>query len=166
MSSAKSVFAPEMPQEHQDRMPGLQYEMHQQPHCDAPWYKGSLKLKDKVALITGGDSGIGRSVAVLFAREGANIAIVYLSTPEDDDANETKRLVEKEGSECLVMRGDLGDKVFAAECVQKTVQRFQKLNVLVNNCSIQLQQKVFEDITEEQMMRVFRSNVFSYFFLA
>jgi NAD(P)-dependent dehydrogenase (short-subunit alcohol dehydrogenase family) len=128
-----------------------------------PRYPGSGRMNGKVALITGGDSGIGRAVAVLFAREGADVAIVYLD--EDQDARETKRLVESEGRQCLLVAGDIGDEAFARSAVDRVVDRFGRLDTLINNAAEQHPQKLITDITPEQLERTFRTNVFGMFFV-
>src|SRR5207302_11128168 len=122
------------------------------------------KLIDKVALITGGDSGIGRGVAVLYAREGADIAIVYLAA-EQSDAEETKRAVEKEGRKCLLVPGDVRDSKFCRQAVERTVKEFGRLDVLVNNAAVQESQEKLEDLTEEQFEHTFRTNIFGYFYM-
>jgi NAD(P)-dependent dehydrogenase (short-subunit alcohol dehydrogenase family) len=153
-----------MPAQQQPK-PGIEAEMTPRPEFIAPKYKGSGKLEDKVALITGGDSGIGRSVAVLYAREGADVAIVYL--PEEEiDAKETARHVENEGRKCLLIPGDVKDSNFCEEAIQKTVEEFGKLDVLVNNAAFQQHQKSPEDITDEQFEKTFRTNIFGYFYMA
>jgi NAD(P)-dependent dehydrogenase (short-subunit alcohol dehydrogenase family) len=136
--------------------------MHPRPDYE-PRFPGSGRLEGKVALITGGDSGIGRAVAVLFAREGANVAIVYLE--EHEDAKETARAVEAEGRKCLSLAGDIGEEAFCQEAVRKTVERFGGLDVLVNNAAEQHEQESLEDIAKEQLERTFRTNVFGYFFM-
>lgn len=151
-----------VPPQHQDRMPAFEHEMHPAPDY-APRYPGVDKLKGKVALVTGGDSGIGRAVAVLFAREGAKVAIAYLD--EHEDAEATKELVEDEGSECLLLPGDLGKKVHATEVVAKTVERFGGLDVLVNNASQQFFEPELEEIEEEQLRHLLETNIASYFFV-
>ena len=158
-------MAPEQqqPPQHQDQQPGRETEMTPKPQFARRDYKGSDKLQDKVALITGGDSGIGRSTAVLFAREGADVAIVYLA--EDNDAQETKKLVENEGRRCLTLRGDLGDEGFCRQVVDRTVEQFGKLDILVNNAAEQHPKSSLEEITAEQLERTFRTNIFAYFFL-
>lgn len=143
--------------------PGLQSEMSPSPEVARESYKGSGKLKGRVALITGGDSGIGRSVAVLFAREGADVAIIYLN--EQSDAEETTRLVEAEGRECLAIAGDIGEESFCRAVVKQTVDRFQRLDILVNNAAEQHPQKSIADVSEEQLERTFRTNIFAMFFL-
>lgn len=124
---------------------------------------GSGKLKDKVALITGGDSGIGRAVAVLFAKEGADIAIAYLS--EHSDAEETKKLVEAENQECLLIPGDLSKEVTCRRAVEKTIKEFGRIDILVNNAAVHYEQKNFEDITTDQLLKTFSTNIFSYFWV-
>jgi NAD(P)-dependent dehydrogenase (short-subunit alcohol dehydrogenase family) len=130
----------------------------------APDYKGSEKLKGMVALITGGDSGIGRSIAVLYAREGADVAIVYLS--EDGDAEETGRAVEAEGRRALLLPGDVSDSGFCREAVRATVDAFGRLDILVNNAAFQEHAVSLEDITDAQLDRTFRTNIFGYFYMA
>ncbi len=143
-------------------LPGSEEAMTPQPETTQPERQGSGKLDGKVALITGGDSGIGRSVAVLFAREGADVAIVYLD--EDNDASDTKDLVEAEGKRCLTIKGDVGDESFAQQAVQQTVDEYGKLNVLVNNAGEQHMQESLTDISAEQLERTFRTNIFGMFF--
>ena len=120
-------------------------------------------MRDKVAIITGGDSGIGRAVAIAFAKEGADVAVVYLE--EDKDANETKRQVEEEGRECILIRGDVGDADFCRKAVEQTVREFGKLDILINNAAEQHPQDSIEKISEKQLERTFRTNIFSYFFM-
>jgi NAD(P)-dependent dehydrogenase (short-subunit alcohol dehydrogenase family) len=153
-----------MPAQKQPK-PGLEAKMTPKPEFLAPKYKGSGKLADKVAIITGGDSGIGRSVAVLYAREGANVAIVYLPE-EETDAKETARHVENEGRQCLLVPGDVKDSKFCAEAIEKTVEKFGRLDVLVNNAAFQQHQKSPEEITDEQFEKTFRTNIFGYFYMA
>lgn len=152
-----------MPPQHQEQQPGREREMHPQPAARGTGYRGSGKLQHQVALITGGDSGIGRSVAILFAREGADVAVVYLN--EHDDAAETKRLVEAEGRRCLLIAGDIGDEAFCTQTVQQTLSTFGKLDILVNNAAEQHPQQHLEDITAAQLERTFRTNIFGYFFM-
>ncbi|MFM8321663.1 MAG: SDR family oxidoreductase [Chloroflexota bacterium] len=152
------------PPQHQERQPGLESEMRPQPKADDPGYLGSRKLQGKIALITGGDSGIGRAVAIFFAREGADIAIVYLN--EHNDAQETARLVEAEGRRCLLYAGDVGDEAFCRAVVQQAVDELGGLNILVNNAAEQHPQPRLQDITGEQLERTFRTNIFSYFYMA
>ncbi len=151
------------PPRQQQPAPGFESEMEPQPRATEPRYRGSGKLEDKVALVTGGDSGIGRAVAVLFAREGADLAIVYLC--EHADAEETRRLVEEEGRRCLLMAGDAGEEAFCRQVVERTLTQYGKLDVLVNNAAEQHPQERLEDITAEQLERTFRTNVFAYFHL-
>jgi NAD(P)-dependent dehydrogenase (short-subunit alcohol dehydrogenase family) len=151
-----------MPEQRQERQPGRESEMNPRPQYE-PRFPGGGRLKDKVALITGGDSGIGRAVAVLFAREGANVAIVYLE--ENEDAQETAEAVRREGRECLAIAGDIGDEPFCRSAVDQTVQKFGKLDVLVNNAAEQHEQESIEGISEQQLVRTFKTNVFGYFFM-
>ncbi len=155
---------PPFPKQHQPH-PGLEAQVTPRPRYEAPHYKGSGKLKKRVALITGGDSGIGRAVAVLYAREGADVAIVYLPV-EQVDAEETKRAVEAEGRECLLIAGDVQDPEFCHEAVEKTVEEFGQLNILVNNAAFQQHQEKIEDLSVAQFERTFRTNIFGYFYMA
>jgi NAD(P)-dependent dehydrogenase (short-subunit alcohol dehydrogenase family) len=148
----------------QDKQPGIELEMDPRPEYIKDTYKAADKLKGKIALITGGDSGIGRAVSVHFAEEGADIAIVYLD--EDNDAEETKSLVEAAGRSCLLIKGDVKDAEFCKAAVQQTVQAYGKLNILVNNAGMQFPQKDVKNITEEQLETTFRTNIFAYFFFA
>jgi len=138
--------------------------MDPRPRYLAPRYKGSGKLQGKVALITGGDSGIGRSVAVLYAREGANVSIIYLA-PEQSDADETKRAVEAEGTNCLLLCGDVTQPLFCRDAVARTHKEFGGLDILVNNAAYQQEQLCFEDITEEQFDQTFKTNIYGYFYM-
>ncbi|MEJ6022636.1 SDR family oxidoreductase [Ramlibacter sp. PS4R-6] len=144
--------------------PGIEASMTIKPRFDAPDYKGSGKLEGKVAIITGGDSGIGRSVAVLFAREGADVAVVYLSSHED--AGETKRWVEKEGRRCVLIPGDVKDSKFCKEAVERTVKDLGGLDILVNNAAFQEHAESLADITDERLEETFRTNIFGYFYMA
>lgn len=144
--------------------PGLEADMQLKPQFLAPDYRGSGKLKGMVALITGGDSGIGRAVAVLYAREGADVAIVYLASHED--AEDTKRYVEKEGRQCLLIPGDVKDPKFCKDAVEKTVAEFDRLDILVNNAAFQQHAHALEDITDERLEETFRTNIFGYFYMA
>lgn len=151
------------PPQHQDHQPGTVDEMNPQPiHTDQN-YKGSGKLDGKIALITGGDSGIGRSVAWYFAREGAHVAISYLD--EHEDANKTKELVEAEGVRCILFPGDIGSSTFCKDILNKTISEFGKLDILVNNAAEQHPQQGLTDISDEQLERTFKTNVFSMFYL-
>lgn len=147
---------------HEDKLPGHESKLEPKPEWQ-PRYKGSERLKDKVAIITGADSGIGRAVAALYAREGADIVIVYLL--EDDDAAETKRIVEAEGRKAITIRGDIGERAFADEIVARTVKAFGKIDIIVNNAGEQHPDKNITDITEEQLRRTFQTNIFGMFFL-
>jgi NAD(P)-dependent dehydrogenase (short-subunit alcohol dehydrogenase family) len=151
-----------LPPQTQDTRPGRETAMHPQPVYE-PRFPGSGRLTDKVAIITGGDSGIGRAVAVLFAREGANVAILYLN--EGEDAQETKRLVEQEGRACLAIAGDVGDPQFCRSAVDQVIGRFGRIHVLVNNAGEQHPQKAIGEITPEQLDRTFRTNIFGYFYM-
>jgi NAD(P)-dependent dehydrogenase (short-subunit alcohol dehydrogenase family) len=144
------------------RMPGHETELEPKPEWE-PRYPGSGRLAGKVAIVTGGDSGIGRATAVLFAREGAKVAIAYLE--EDDDARITAEAIEREGSEALLFPGDLGDPQVAARLVEQTVERWGRLDVLVNNAGEQHPDKDIRDITPEQLQRTFQTNIFSMFYL-
>jgi NAD(P)-dependent dehydrogenase (short-subunit alcohol dehydrogenase family) len=152
------------PEQHQDRQPGLEYKMKPKPKADDPSYRGSGKLQGKVGLITGGDSGIGRAVAIAFAKEGANVAIVYLD--EHKDAEETRSLVEEQGQTCLLISGDVGDEKFCERAVQQTVQKLKRLDIVVNNAAVQYPQESLENISAKQLEKTFRTNIFSYFFIA
>ena len=150
------------PPQEQSHQPGRESQMHPQPEY-LPKFPGSGRLKDKVAIISGGDSGIGRAVSVLFAREGARVAIIYLD--EDKDAEDTAELVEAEGGEALLFRGDIGDKAFCEEAVKETIAQFGRLDIVVNNAAEQHEQDDLTGISEDQLERTFRTNVFGYFFL-
>lgn len=150
--------------EKQNRQPGIEAEMNPAPEYIKDSYIGSKKLMDKVALITGGDSGIGRAVSVHFAREGADIAIVYLD--EDVDAEETKRLIEAEGRKCILLKGDVKKAEFCKNAVGNTVSKLGKLNILVNNAGMQFPQKDPKAIDEQQLEDTFRTNIFAYFHFA
>ena len=154
---------PPLPKQHLSK-PGNEFELEPRPLYDAPSYRGSGKLTGKVALITGGDSGIGRAVAVLYAREGADVAVGYLS--EDEDAAETKRAVEAEGRRCLLIPGDVTDPAYAEHAVKQTIKELGGLHILVNNAAYQEHQKSILDITDEQLERTFRTNIFGYFYMA
>jgi len=150
------------PMIHEDRLPGHESQLNPKPDWQ-PRYPGAGRLKDKVALITGADSGIGRAVAALFAREGADIAILYLC--EHDDAAETKRIVEAEGRRAITIAGDVGEKAFCEDAVRKTVDQLGRLDVLVNNAGEQHYDSDIEKITDEQLRRTFQTNVFGMFYL-
>jgi len=155
---------PPMPQQHQE-FPGIEAEVHPRPQYLAPLYKGAEKLKGKVALISGGDSGIGRAVAVLFAREGADVAIMFL--PEEErDAMETRDAIEAEGQRALLLPGDVTDRDYCADCIEQVVNEFGSIDILVNNAAFQKNQESIEDIDDDQLERTFRTNIFGYFYLA
>jgi NAD(P)-dependent dehydrogenase (short-subunit alcohol dehydrogenase family) len=151
-----------LPPQHQDHQPGLEKEMTPRPESAGRSYLAAGKLKGKVALITGGDSGIGRAVAVLFAKEGANVVISYLD--EHEDAKETRRLIEQEGRECIALAGDVADSGFCRHIVDSTVSRFGRLDILVNNAAQQYPQESIEKITDEQLDKTFRVNIFAMFY--
>ncbi|WP_425432852.1 SDR family oxidoreductase [Fredinandcohnia onubensis] len=152
-----------LPPQHQNQQPGTETEMVPRPVSEDHSYQGSNKLANKVAIITGGDSGIGKAVAIHYAKEGANVVIVYLN--EHEDAKETKRQVEEEGQKCLLLSGDIGNEEFCKEIVKKTIDTFGKLDILVNNAAEQHPQKSISAITAEQLEKTFRTNIFSYFHL-
>ncbi len=151
------------PPQHQRRQPGREHKMKPRPRAEDEKHRGSGKLQDKVAIITGGDSGIGRAVAIAFAKEGADISVVYLE--ERKDANETKRLVEEHGRKCLLIEGDVGEDDFCRKAVEQTVKEFGRLDLLVNNAAEQHPQDSIQKITEKQLERTFRTNIFSFFFM-
>lgn len=153
-----------IPPQHQERQPGLEHEMVPAPIAEELGQKGSDKLKGKAALITGGDSGIGRAVAIAFAREGADVAIVYLN--EHEDAEDTRKMVERHGRKCVLIAGDIGDEAFCRDAIQSTVSQLGALHILVNNAAEQHPQQKIQDITAEQLERTFRTNVFSFFYMA
>jgi NAD(P)-dependent dehydrogenase (short-subunit alcohol dehydrogenase family) len=148
----------------QNKQPGIEAKMNPRPEFVKADYKAAGKLQDKVALITGGDSGIGRAVSVHYAKEGADIAIVYFD--EDQDATETQKLVEAEGRQCLLLKGDVKKSAFCKKAVQQTVKKLGKLNILVNNAGIQVPQKNPKAIDEKQLDDTFRTNIFAYFHFA
>ena len=164
MTVEQEQFVGTMPAQTQIK-PGLESEMHPRPLYMAPAYKGSNKLLNQVALITGGDSGIGRSVSVLFAREGADVAIVYLPA-EQSDAEETARAIQGEGRRALLLPGDVTGSEFCASAVEKTVERFGKLDILVNNAAYQQTKEKLEDISNDEWELTFRTNIFGYFYMA
>jgi NAD(P)-dependent dehydrogenase (short-subunit alcohol dehydrogenase family) len=152
-----------IPPQRQARQPGIEAEMTPRPRSEDESQRGSGKLDGKVALITGGDSGIGRAVALAFAKEGADVAVLYLD--EHQDAEETRRRVEEKGRRCLLIAGDVGDEGFCREAVERTARELGRLDILVNNAAEQHEQKSLEDISREQLERTFRTNIFSMFFL-
>lgn len=149
--------------EQAQNLPGQEAKMDPQPEVINKNYKGSGKLKGKIALITGGDSGIGRSIAVHFAREGAAVAIIFLN--ERKDAEETRRLVEKENQKCLLIEGDLKDERFCQSSVQKTIKEFGGLNIVVNNAGLQFSESKVEDITKKQLQETFETNIYPFFYI-
>ncbi|RAV23445.1 SDR family oxidoreductase [Paenibacillus contaminans] len=155
--------APPYPFQHQDRQPGIESLMNPRPVFDNPHYIGSGKLSGKVAIITGGDSGQGRAIAVAFAKEGADVVIVYLN--EHTDAAETKQYVEQKGRKCLTVAGDIGSEAFCKQVAEQTMEQFGGIHILVNNAAEQHVRNNLEDITSEQMERTFRTNFFSVFYL-
>jgi NAD(P)-dependent dehydrogenase (short-subunit alcohol dehydrogenase family) len=162
MSSQKKDPKPQRPAQTQRDQPGDEYKMKPRPKVVRSEYRGSGKLEGKVAIITGGDSGIGRAVAVLFAREGADVVIGYLD--EHKDARDTVYLVQKEGRECLAIPGDIGKEEVCRKLVADTVKQLGRLDILVNNAAEQHALEKFEDITEDQIDRTFRTNIYSYLF--
>ena len=162
-AGARRYPEPEMPAQHLKK-PGKQSALELQPMYDAPYYRGSGKLQDMVAIVTGGDSGIGRAVCVLYAREGADIACVYLE--EHEDAEETKRAVEAEGRRCLLLPGDVSDRDFCRSAAQRVLKGFKRLDILVNNAAFQLHTIKFEEISDEQFDETLKTNLYGYFHMA
>jgi NAD(P)-dependent dehydrogenase (short-subunit alcohol dehydrogenase family) len=162
-AGARDYPEPPYPAQHQPK-PGEEASLVPEPMYDAPHYEGSNKLRGKVAIVTGGDSGIGRSVCVLYAREGADIAIVYLS--EHGDAEDTKRAVEKEGRRCLLIAGDVSDLAFCKKAVAQTVATFGRLDILVNNAAFQEHVNSFEELTEDHFDQTMKTNLYGYFHMA
>jgi NAD(P)-dependent dehydrogenase (short-subunit alcohol dehydrogenase family) len=152
-----------MPAQHQ-RKPGIEAKLKPRPRYEAPFYSGSGKLKEKVALITGGDSGIGRAVAVLFAREGADVAFTFLKE-EKRDAEETSRAIEAEGRRAFALEGDVSNPKVCKKLVSRTIDEFGKLDILVNNAAFQQHQESLEEVTEEQWDRTFKTNIYAYFYM-
>lgn len=150
--------------QHQDKQPGLSVEMRPEPIYEKEGVIGCEKLKNKVALITGGDSGIGRAIAQAFAREGADIAIVYLN--EHKDAKDAKKAVEAKGRRCILISGDLSDEKFCKESIEKTIKAFGKLDILVNNAGEHHPQENLEDITSVQLDKTFKTNIYSIFYMS
>lgn len=162
-AGARRYPEPPMPSGHQAK-PGSEAGLDLQPMYDAPYYEGSNKLRGRVAIITGGDSGIGRAVAVLFAREGADVAILHLD--EAQDAEATRVAVEKEGRRCLVLKGDVRDRAFCFDAVDQVVKAFGRLDVLVNNAAFQVHSATFEDLTEAHFDETLKTNLYGYFHMA
>ncbi|WP_130860276.1 SDR family oxidoreductase [Gracilibacillus phocaeensis] len=161
MEKQKGKITP--PAQTQNKQPGIESEMKPEPIFIDDAYQGSNKLLDKVAVITGGDSGIGRSVSVHYAKEGADIAIIYLE--EHSDAEKTQRLVEQAGRKCILINGDIGDPSFCEAAIKQVLDHYGKVDILVNNAAEQHPQKKFTDITKEQLEKTFQTNVFSMFYL-
>jgi NAD(P)-dependent dehydrogenase (short-subunit alcohol dehydrogenase family) len=162
-TGARPYPVPPFPEQHQAK-PGLEAELSPQPMYDAPFWKGSGKLEGKVALITGADSGIGRAVAVLFAREGADVAICYLN--EDEDAQVTKQAVEKEGRRAILISGDVATESFASQAVERTLKELGGLDILVNNAAFQEHVEKLEDLTEQHFDRTLKTNLYGYFHMS
>lgn len=159
-SKIYQIMAPEQSQSVQ---PGMEYLMYPRPIFDNPNYKGSGKLKNKVAIITGADSGLGRAAAIAFVKEGAKVVIPYLN--EHKDAEETKKYIECLGGECLLLSGDITDKKFCKEIVKQTLQKFGKIDILVNNAAVQYQQDKLENISDEQFDWTMKVNIYGMFYL-
>src|SRR6266403_6106526 len=151
------------PRQRQHQQPGREHKMRPRPKTQDETYRASEKLRNKVAIITGGDSGIGRAVASAFAKEGADVSVVYLE--ERKDANETKHLVEEHGRKCLLIEGDVGQEDLCRKAIDQTVKTFGRIDILVNNAAEQHPQDSIEEISEKQLERTFRTNIFSFFFL-
>jgi len=163
VQTSQRQYPDSLPAQHLEK-PGIEADMALKPQFYAPDYRGSGKLKGMVALVTGGDSGIGRAVTVLYAREGADVAIVYLSA--DEDAEETRQHVEKEGRQCLLIKGDVKDPKFCKDAVEKTVAEFDRLDILVNNAAFQEHAHSLQDITDERLDETFKTNIYGYFYMA
>lgn len=151
------------PPQHQSTQPGIESEMSPRPEFNRPEYRGSAKLKNKVALITGGDSGIGRAIALCYAKEGADVFISYLN--EHEDAEETRQLVEQVGQRCELLSGDISQEKFCEKLAHTALEEFGQLDILVNNAAVQFPQKSIEDISAEQLLKTFSTNIFSFFYL-
>jgi len=156
-------FPMSVPEQQQEKQPGFESLMNPRPIFENPNCVGSGRLMNKVALITGGDSGIGKAVALAYAREGADIAIIYLD--EHEDAQDTKKLIEDKGRKCILIPGDIGDDTFCNEAVTKTIKEFNKIDILINNAAEQHPQNSIEDITKEQLEKTFKTNIFSMFYM-
>ena len=162
-AGARRYPIPPLPKQHLVK-PGREADLALAPMFEAPHYKGSEKLLDKVALVTGGDSGIGRAVAVLFAREGADVAVAYLN--EDEDAEATKEAVEKEGRHCILISGDVADPAFCKEAINRTVKQLGGLDILVNNAAFQEHVPALEALSDEHFDRTLKTNLYGYFYMA
>jgi len=162
-AGARRYPEPPFPRQHQPK-PGKEHKLDPSPMYEAPYYQGSNKLLGKVAIITGGDSGIGRAVAVLFAREGANVVVVYHS--ETTDAEITRAAVEAEGRKCLLIAGDVADRTFCQSVISQTMDEFERIDILVNNAAFQQHVEQFEELTVEQFDRTLKTNLYGYFFMA
>lgn len=159
----KEMYTPQDIPAQKQAVPGKESRMEPEPIYDNPDYKGAGRLKGKTAIITGGDSGIGRAVSVTYAKEGCNVVIVYNTA--DDDANTTKQVVESYQSKALLIKGDIGDSSFCNKIVEKTIETFGSIDILVNNAAEQHPKKKLEDITDEQLLRTFQTNIFAMFYL-
>ena len=159
-STIYDILAPE---QQQNIQPGMEYLMKPSPIFDNPEYKGSNKLKDKVAIITGGDSGLGRACSIAYVKEGAKVVIVYLN--EDKDANDTKNYIDSMNGECILIRGDITNHNFCKEVVRKTLDRFGKIDILINNAGVQYQQDELENISDEQFDWTMKVNIYGMFYL-
>lgn len=156
-------FPKSFPEQHQNKQPGIEAQMNPRPIFEDPTCNGSEKLKDKIALITGGDSGIGKAAAIAFAKEGADLAIIYYD--EKEDAEETKKIIEQHKRRCVLIPGDITDDNFCKNAVQTTINEFGKLDIVVNNAAVQFPQNSIEDITNEQLQKTFATNIFSMFYI-
>ncbi|MUT68436.1 SDR family oxidoreductase [Paenibacillus sp. NEAU-GSW1] len=163
-SSSNNQKTPQFPPQHQNQQPGIEAQMNPLPVYKSENYKAGGKLAGKTAIITGGDSGIGRAVAIAYAMEGCDVAVLYLN--EHEDAKLVKNEIEQTGKRCLLLPGNIGDETFCREAVEKTVLEFGKLDIVVNNAAEQHVQQRLEDITEKQLEATFRTNVYAMFFLA
>ena len=163
-AGARDYPVPPFPKQHQNK-PGIESRLDPAPMYDAPFYRGSGKLQDKIALITGGDSGIGRAVAIFFAREGADVAIVHLKD-EEADAEVTRKGIEAEGRKCLLIQGDVTRQSFCEKAVERTVKEFGRLDVLVNNAAFQVHTSQFEDLTAKHFDETLKTNLYGYFYMA
>lgn len=158
------IFPTSFPKQHQDCQPGLEHKMAPSPIYDSPLYnKPNDKLKDKVAIISGGDSGIGRAVSIAFAKSGCDISIIYYN--EDDDAMVTKKKVEDEGRKCLLIKGDIKESKFCKEAIESTLKEYKKINILINNSAVQYTQQNLTDIDDDQFDKTFKTNVYGAFYL-